>query len=167
MLRRLLERLDAFAAEHPEARVAEILAYARAADGERSRELRSRRSRGAGRGFVQMFSVEAAQGREFDHVVVANVRPGAFPLWYAPEAFLFSPKLGMIPKENAGEAQAVAHGEVQLLHVSHEGHRSDTTSASGGRCTTRCARARESVLVTAWGTPTRGITAPELLEELR
>ena len=51
-------------------------------------------------------SVEAARGREFDHVVVANVRPGAFPRWYSPEAFLFSPRLGMIPKENVGDARA-------------------------------------------------------------
>ena len=114
-----------------------------------------------------MLSVEAARGREFEHVVVANVRPGAFPLWYSPEAFLFSPRLGMIPKENVGRRASGADGQVQLLHVSLQGGAA-VQRARAPSLQLRAARElRASVLVTASGTPTRGVSAPELLEELR
>ena len=166
LLRRLLDRLEEFAAEHPEARVAEILAYAQQRMESDLESCEAADPRGAGRGFVQMLSVEAAQGLEFDHVVVGNVRPGSFPLWYAPEAFLFSPKLGMIPKENAGEAQAA-----RTAKFSYYIFRTKATQRYNERerraLHYAIRRARESVLVTASGTPTRGITAPELLEELR
>jgi superfamily I DNA/RNA helicase len=115
---------------------------------------------------VQMLSVEAAMGREFDRVIVANVKPGAFPLWYVPEAFMFSPTRGMIPKENAGEAQAA-----RTAKFSYYMYRTKAMQRYNERerrvLHYAMRRAREYVLVTASGTPTRGITAPELLEELR
>lgn len=166
LLRRLLDRLAEFAAEHAEAAVAEILAYAQQRMESDLESCEAADPRGVGRGFVQMLSVEAAQGLEFDHVVVGNVRPGSFPLWYAPEAFLFSPRLGMIPKENAGEAQAS-----RTAKFSYYVFRTKATQRYNERerraLHYAMRRARQSVLVTAWGTPTRGITAPELLEELR
>ncbi|HEY1883498.1 MAG TPA: 3'-5' exonuclease [Candidatus Cybelea sp.] len=166
LLQRLLERLREFTAEHPEARVAEILAYAQQRMESDLESCEAADPRGAGRGFVQMLSVEAAQGLEFDHVVVGNVRPGSFPLWYAPEAFLFSPRLGMIPKENAGEAQASRTAKfTYYMFRTKAVQRYNERERRALHYAMR--RARQSALVTAWGTPTRGITAPELLEELR
>jgi superfamily I DNA/RNA helicase len=166
LLRRLLERLEAFASEHPQAGIAEILSYAEQRMESDLESCEASNPLGRERGFVQMLSVEAAQGLEFDHVVVANVRPGSFPLWYAPEAFLFSPKLGMIPKENAGEAHASRTAKFSYyVFRTKAGRRYNERERRALHYAMR--RARQSVLVTAWGTPTRGITAPELLEELR
>lgn len=166
LLQRLLKRLREFAAEHPGARVAEILAYAQQRMESDLESCEAADPRGAGRGFVQMLSVEAAQGLEFEHVVVGNVRPGSFPLWYAPEAFLFSPRLGMIPKENVGEAQASRTAKFSYYMFRTKAmQRYNERERRALHYAMR--RARRSALVTAWGTPTRGITAPELLEELR
>jgi superfamily I DNA/RNA helicase len=117
-------------------------------------------------GFVQMLSIDAARGREFDRAIVANVHPGAFPLWYSPEAFLFSPRLGMIPKENVGDAHAsrtakFSYYMVRTKAAKHYYERERRAFAYA------MSRARESVLVTASGRPTRGVTVPEFLEELR
>lgn len=113
-----------------------------------------------------MMSVEAARGREFDRVIIANVRPGAFPVWYAPDRFLFSPKFGMIPKENVGDARASRTAKfTYYVHAVKANLKYNERERRVFNYALR--RARESVLVTAWGTPTRGKTAPELLEELR
>ena len=37
-----------------------------------------------GEGFVHLSSIDAARGRGFDLVFVANVKAGAFPRWYVP-----------------------------------------------------------------------------------
>ncbi|MFY9719403.1 MAG: 3'-5' exonuclease, partial [Candidatus Cybelea sp.] len=168
VLQRLLERLGAFVREQPDAGVAEVLEYAeqRMESDLESCEASFGKDDTRGGKFVQMLSVEAARGRQFDRVVVANVKPGAFPLWYVPEAFLFSPTLGMVPKENAGEAQASRTAKftyymfrTKAMQRYNERERRVLHYAMR--------RGREHVLVTASGTPTRGITAPELLEELR
>jgi superfamily I DNA/RNA helicase len=162
VLRRLLERLNAYAAERGEVTTGEVLEYAQ----QRMDSDLESCEQTSGNGFVQMISVEAAQGRAFDRAVVANVRPGAFPLWYAPEAFLFSPRLGMIPKENSGDAQASRTAKFSYyMFRSKAPQRYNERERRALNYAMR--RARESVLVTAWGTPTRGVTAPELLEELR
>jgi DNA helicase II / ATP-dependent DNA helicase PcrA len=172
VLRRLLDRLDAFLAQNPSAGVADVLAYAE----QRMESDLEPPSFDSGQddtgrahddaGFVQLRSVEAARGREFDHVIVADVRPGAFPRWYSPDAFLFSPRLGMIPKENAGDARAA-----RTAKFSYYMFRSKATQHYYERerraFEYALRRARKSVLVTASGPPTRGITAPEFLEELR
>ncbi len=118
------------------------------------------------RGFVHLLSVEAARGREFERVVLASVRPGSFPRWYSPDAFLFSPRLGMIPKENAGSSRASRTGKFTYYMFAskaaqHYYARERRAFAYAMR------RARNELLVTAAGTPTRGTTAPEFLEELR
>lgn len=174
VLQRLLHRLRGFLLEKPDAGIAEVLEHAQqrmesdletcesvtlsfgSAQGENTGNAR----------FVQMMSVEAAQGREFEHAIVANVRPGAFPLWYAPDAFLFSPKLGMIPKENAGDARAARTAKFSYyIFRTKSQQRYNDRERRVLHYALR--RARRSVLVTSWGTPTRGVTAPELLEELR
>jgi len=163
ILRRLLERLTDFAIDRPDATLGDVLEYAQ----ERmSNDLGASVPPEHCEGFVQMLSVDAAQGREFDRVVVANVRPGAFPRWYAPEAFLFSPRYGMIPKENSGDARASRTAKYTFYIFRMK-------SAQGYNDRERRAfeyalsRARKNVLVTASGPSTRGITAPEFLEELR
>jgi superfamily I DNA/RNA helicase len=163
ILRRLLNRLSAFAARKEGATIADVLEYA---EQRVESELETCEPDDHAMGFVQMLSIDAARGREFDHATVANVRPGAFPLWYVPEAFLFSPRLGMIPKENAGDAHASRTAKFSYYMVrtraakhyyQRERHAFDYALS----------RARKSVLVTASGTPTRGVSAPEFLEELR
>lgn len=165
-LRRLLDRLTEFLAQRPEASLVDILDYAESRAESDLETCVAPPVEGDGDGFVQMMSVDAAQGREFERVAIANVRPGAFPLWYAPEAFLFSPRLGMIPKENAGEAKAA-----RTAKFSYYMFRTKAAQRYNDRERRALAyamrRARTSVLVTAWGTPTRGLTAPELLQELR
>ncbi len=164
VLKRLLERLTDFVGDRPEATLGDVLEYAQ----ERmTNDLEGSVPPGAQcEGFVQMLSVEAAQGREFDRVVVASVRPGAFPRWYAPDAFLFSPRYGMIPKENSGDARASRTAKYTFYTFRMK-------SAQGYNDRERRAfeyalsRARKKVLVTAAGPSTRGITAPEFLEELR
>ncbi len=162
-LRRLLERLNAFVAQKAGATLADVLEYAQRRI---ESDLETCEADDANEGFVQMLSVEAARGREFDHVVVANVRPGAFPRWYSPDAFLFSPRLGMIPKENVGEARAS-----RTVKFSYYMFRSKARQQYYDRerraFVYGLLRAGKSVLVTASGTPTRGMTAPEFLEELR
>jgi superfamily I DNA/RNA helicase len=162
-LQRLLDRLDEHATRNPQATLGDILAYA---EQRIFTELESCVAPPAAEGFVQMLSVEAARGREFDHVVVANVRPGAFPRWYSPEAFLFSPRLGMIPKENVGEARAS-----RTAKFSYYSHRAKAPQRYFERerraFVYALRRARKSVLVTAGSAPTRGRAAPEFLEELR
>ena len=58
---------------------------------------------------VRILSIDAARGRDFDHIVVPNIRAGAFPRYYVPDAFLYSPSLGMIAKENVGVETDTGH----------------------------------------------------------
>jgi superfamily I DNA/RNA helicase len=119
-----------------------------------------------GDGFVRLSSIDAVRGHEFDRVVIADVRAGAFPCWYAPDAFLYSPKLGMIPKENTGDAQAPR--TAKYLYYLYRTGMHDTYYARERRAFEYALhRGRETVLVTASGPPTRGVKAPEFLEELR
>jgi superfamily I DNA/RNA helicase len=163
VLRRLLRRLGAYAAERYGTQLADILTYA---EQRLESDLESCENLDDGAGFVQLLNVEAAQGRQFERVIIANVRPGAFPLWYAPEAFLFSPKLGMIPKENVGEARASRTAKFSYYMFANKApqHYNERERRA---LRYAMARATNTLLVTSWGTPTRGITAPELLEELR
>jgi superfamily I DNA/RNA helicase len=165
VLRRLLARLNEFLAQNPGATIGDLLEYAEQRR-ESDLETCDLGPQGDDRGFVQMLSIEAARGREFEHVVVANVRPGAFPLWYSPEAFLFSPRLGMIPKDNVGEAHAARTAKFSYYVVRAKSvQRYNERERNAFRYA--LLRARASVLITASGTRTSGRTAPEFLEELR
>lgn len=162
-LRRLLDGLNQRVAETPGASIGEILAYAqRRLDSDVDAWILD----GPHDGCVAMRSIEAARGCEFRRVVVADVRPGAFPRWYSPEAFLFSPRLGMIPKECAGAARAAR--TAKFTYYTYRSKASQRYFDRERRALTYAiARASESALLTASGTPTRGITAPEFLNELR
>lgn len=117
-------------------------------------------------GFVRLISVEAAAGLEFDHVVIPRARPGNFPRWYAPDAFLFSPRHGMIPKENAGGTQAAR--TAKFTHYMHRARARDGYNArERAAFAYAMRRARASLTISAAGVPTGGRSAPEFLEELR
>jgi superfamily I DNA/RNA helicase len=163
VLQRLLARLNEFIARDENVSIADVLRYA---EQRMESDLETCDDGDGNGGFVSLLSVEAARGRQFERIIVANVKPGAFPLWYSPESFLFSPRLGMIPKENAGEARSARTAKfsyytfrAKLVQRYNEKERRAFKYA--------LRRAREIALVTASGMPTRGITAPEFLEELR
>jgi len=162
-LRRLLAGLEDFLEQPAESALPDALAYAqqRIESGVCAFVTMPEET-----GFVTLASIEAAQGREFDCVVVADVHPGAFPLWYVPEAFLFSRRYGMIPKDNVGEARASRTAKFtyymyRAKAAQHYYARERATFDYALR------RARKKLLVSASGAPTRGLTAPEFLEELR
>ena len=162
VLRRLLDRLNAFLAQNPAATIAGILEYGRQRMESDLETCRLDESEG----FVHLLSAEATRGREFEHVVVANVRPGGFPRWYAPDAFLFSPRYGMIPKDNVGDARAT-----RTAKFSYYVFRSKASQQYYDRerraFRYAVSRARSNVLVTAGSRPIRSNAAPEFLEELR
>ncbi len=162
VLERLLARCRAFLATTPDATTADVLEYA-----QRRMESDLETCEDAPNGaFVRLTSLEAAHGLEFDHAVVASVRPGAFPLWYAPDAFMFSPRIGMVPKENAGGARASRTAKF-TYYVFATKARERYNAQERRAFAYALRRALKSVLVTASGAPTRGRTAPEFLEELR
>lgn len=115
---------------------------------------------------VVLGSVEAVKGRSFAHVFVPNLRAGAFPAYYSPDAFLFSPKEGVIPKDNVGDAATTR--TAKFTWYSHRAKLKEQYAQEDRRAL-YCAitRARESVTLTAFGRPTRGIGAPEFLAELQ
>ena len=114
---------------------------------------------------VSLLSVEAARGRTFDCVFLVDARAGAFPRYYVPDAFLFTPTLGMIPKDNVGDARAARTAKftwaLQKLRA-RERYIEEERRAFACAAT----RARRSLYVGASGRITRGETAPELETEL-
>lgn len=162
LLHRLLDRLTSYADAHPRATLGDVLAYARA----RSLSDLESCEGDAGPGFVQIRSVEASRGRSFEVVIIADARAGSFPRWYVPDAFLFSPKYGMIPKENAGDARSSR--TAKFTYYMFKQKISDAYNAQERRAFNYAMqRARREVIVSAAGKPTRGITAPEFLAELQ
>jgi superfamily I DNA/RNA helicase len=162
VLHRLLVRLNAFLDEHPDATLGDVLAYAeqRASTTLESCEITEPD------GFVSLLSIEAARGREFDYVAVAGAGAGTFPCWYAPDAFLFSPRLGMVPKENVGECRASRTAKF-TYYVARTKAREGYNERERRAFVYALRRARLGAVVTASGGVTRGTTAPEFLEELR
>jgi superfamily I DNA/RNA helicase len=162
VLTRLLARLNAYIAEHPGVTLGDVLDYA---ESRASAELETCEAYD-GEGFVRLCSVEASRGREFDFVAVAGAGAGTFPRWYSPDAFLFSPRVGMVPKENAGEGRASRTAKFSF-YVHRTKARENFNAHERRAFIYAMRRARLGVLVTASGRPTRGATAPEFLEELR
>ena len=116
---------------------------------------------------VLVLDVEAAKGREFDHVFVVGAQAGCFPQYYVPDAFLFTPKRGIIPKENVGD-NARAARTAKFTYISYALRLRDRFIEQERRAFYCAAtRAREKLYVSASGRVTRGFGAPELLEELK
>ena len=162
LLARLLARLNDYANAHPGAALGDILAYAQA----RSQSTLESCEAASDTRFVQLLSIDAAQGRSFDFVAIPDARAGSFPRWYVPDSFLFSPKLGMIPKDNVGDARASRTAKFSF-YVFKTKARDSYNEEERRAFVYALRRARKGALVSASGKATRGTTAPEFLEELR
>jgi superfamily I DNA/RNA helicase len=163
LIARLIAEIDAFAAREPLGSLDDFLAWAeRVADAEADLLSLSLRDAGA----VRVLDVEAAKGEEFDAVFVVDVRAGAWPRYYVPDAFLFTPTYGMIPKENVGDAYAAR--TAKFTYVLFRAKLREKYNAEERRAFYCAAsRARARLYVSASGRATRGVSAPEILEELR
>ena len=117
-------------------------------------------------GAVRLLNIDASRGREFDHVILPNARAGSFPRWYVPDAFMYSPSLGMIAKENAGDALASRTAKF-TYYMWHMKIRERFNAQERNAFVFGLRRAKKSALVTASGRTTKGITAPEFLHELQ
>ena len=161
-LRRFLRRVDLYAQSHPTANLKAFLAYSELRSASESEACEADDSPKT----VRLLSVEAAMGKSFEQVVIANVRAGSFPRFYAPDAFLFSPSLGMIAKENVGDARAS-----RTAKFSYYMFRTKTREAYNREERRIFAyalrRARRGVTVTASERSTKGISTPEFLSELQ
>ena len=161
-LLRVYDRLVRFTQTHPYASLGEFLDYAQARM-EHDFEAWEMSERS---GAVRMLSIDAARGREFDHIVIPRARAGSFPRWYAPDAFLYSPSLGMIAKENVGDARAAR--TAKFTYYMYRTKAREAYNREERRAFVYAMRrAKKSLLVTACERATRGITAPEFLAELQ
>ena len=162
VLQRLLRRLVSAARANPQATLGDLLTGAQ----ERSEsELESAYDEIAP-GLVPLLNIDAARGKSFEIAIVPDARAGSFPRWYVPDSFIWSPKLGMIPKDNAGDARAAR--TAKFSYYMHRAKVRDAYNAEERRAFIYALRrARARVYVTAYDRATRGLTAPEFYEELR
>jgi superfamily I DNA/RNA helicase len=163
LVARLLDEIDAFAAREPLATLEDFLAYAeRIASAEADLLVTRPRDPDA----VRVLDVEAAKGETFDAVFVVGVRAGSWPRYYVPDAFLFTPTLGMIPKENVGDADAAR--TAKFTYALYRAKLRDKYVAEERRALS-CAvsRARRTLSISASGRATKGVAAPEILTELQ
>jgi len=111
-------------------------------------------------------SIDRIGPRRFDHVFVVDARAGSFPPYYVPDAFLFSPLHGMVPKDAAGDAPAAR--TAKFTWYAHKAKLKDTYAREHRRLLALAmSRADISVTVSASGRATRGVGAPELAAELQ
>ena len=68
-----------------------------------------------------------------------------FRRYYVPDAFLFSPNYGMIPKENVGDARAARTAKFTYVHAPLRSCARRSTPRSGGHFACAATRARSSV----------------------
>jgi superfamily I DNA/RNA helicase len=161
LIARLIALIGAWAARHPFAGLAGALAYCeRLAAGERGPTLVDLRDDA-----VAVASVEEISARRFDHVFVVDARAGAFPPYYVPDAFLFSPTYGMVPKDSAGDAVAARTAKF-TWYEHHVKPRAAYVREQRRVFAAALGRADLSVTISAGGRPTRGIAAPELATEV-
>jgi len=112
-----------------------------------------------------VLDVEAAKGSTFDAVFAVDVRAGAWPRYYTPDAFVFMPSAGMIPKENVGDARAAR--TAKFTYALHAYKLREKYAAEDRRALyTAMSRAKTHLSLSASGRPTRGLGTPEFLEEL-
>ena len=159
----LLERIERFAVRRPDDALLDAVLYCeRIAESETPLSVP-----GTGRaGFVTLAAIDAVKTRRFAHVFILDARAGAFPPYYVPDAFLFSPQFGMIPKDNVGEASAAR--TAKFTWYLHQAKLRDAYAREDRR-RLACAmvRADETVTVSTSGRPTRAVAAPEFLVELQ
>lgn len=161
LLQQLLDRLGAYAEAHPEASLGDILEYARL----RAQSDLEGCEGWSGEGFVKILSIDAVRGRSFAFVAVPDARAGSFPRWYVPDSFLFSPKYGMVPKENVGDARAARTAKF-TYYIETEKTRDRYNAEERRAFIYALRRSTREVVVSAYGKATLGKTAPEFLAEL-
>jgi superfamily I DNA/RNA helicase len=114
---------------------------------------------------VVVAAIEHIKHRRFSHVFVVDVRAGSFPPYYVPDAFLFSPTHGMIPKDNVGDAQTAR--TAKFTWYQFQAKLRETYGREDRRAlAVAMQRADESVTISASGKATRAVAAPEFVSEL-
>lgn len=162
ILSRLYDSICAFAATHSPANLGDFL---RAAEARGASDFEPAESKHA-QGMVRLMSIDAAYGESIDHVVLPGARAGAFPLWYVPDSFLYSPSLGMIAKENVGEAKTSR--TAKFSYYMYRAKTRELYNREERRAFVYAMRrARRTLLVTACERATKGLSAPEFLSELQ
>jgi superfamily I DNA/RNA helicase len=114
---------------------------------------------------VSLCSVDGAKGRSFAHVFAVDLRAGAFPRYYVPDAFLYTPHYGVVPKENVGDAKAARTAKITYV-LYKIAARENYNKQERRALFTAASRAREHLTLSASGRATRGVSAPEFYEEL-
>jgi len=161
-LQRLYDRAVRFAREHPEGSLGGFLSYAE----ERMESELESCEIAQPADVVRLLSLDSARGHEFDHVVIPRARAGAFPRWYVPDTFMYSPSLGMVAKENVGDARASRTAKF-TYYMFRTKAREAYNREERRAFVYALRRARRTALVTACERPTRGVAAPEFLQELQ
>jgi superfamily I DNA/RNA helicase len=159
---RLLATIDAYALRHPLATLADFLEHAqRMASGEGDLLTIDPHDARA----VVVCDVESLAGASFARVFIVDVKAGAWPRYYVPDAFLFSPKYGMIPKDNVGDADAARTAKFTWAsaRLKYRTHYNDEDRRALYLAATR---AESGLCITASGRATSGKNTPELLTEL-
>jgi DNA helicase-2/ATP-dependent DNA helicase PcrA len=159
----LLALIDRYERRHPGAALDDALEMlARIAVAERGPLVHA----AAERTGVFVGSIDRIGPRRFDHVFIVDARAGSFPPYYVPDAFLFSPAQGMVPKDAAGDAPAGR--TAKFTWYSHHAKLNAAYAREHRRLLALAMlRADVSVTVTASGRATRGIGAPEFAAELQ
>jgi DNA helicase-2/ATP-dependent DNA helicase PcrA len=158
---RVLELIAVYAERHPFDDLAGALSYCeRLAAAESGPEVVDEREDA-----VAVAAVDRVLARRFDHVFVVDARAGSFPAYYVPDAFLFSPTYGMVPKEGAGAEHAAR--TAKFTWYEHQAKpRSLYVKEQRRLFAAALGRADVTATVSASGRPTRGIAAPEFAAEI-
>ena len=162
LIARLIETIETFAAADPLATLEDFLLVAehtaRAETDLLSIDLRDTHA-------VRVTDPESVKGESFEIVFVVDARAGAWPRYYVPDAFLFAPGRGMIPKDNVGDARAARTAKFTYLWTQLK-FRAKYNAEERRAFYVAATRARSRLYVSASGRPTRGVAASEILAEL-
>ena len=158
----VLVMIDRYAERHPGGSLEDALVMLeRVAPAERGPSVAA----GDGDG-VFVGAIDCIGPRRFDHVFVVDVRAGSFPPYYVPDAFVFSPRYGMVPKDAAGDAPAAR--TAKFTWYAHQTRLKDSYAREHRRLLALAlSRADRTVTVSAGGKATRGVGAPEFVSELQ
>jgi DNA helicase-2/ATP-dependent DNA helicase PcrA len=167
LIARLLDEIERFAARRPLATLDDFLAAVEEVSAAESDLLAIAPQPGNHGGCVRLLDVETAKGREFNHLFIIGASAGSFPRYYVPDGFMYSPSLGIAPKENVGD-DARAARTAKFSYVFYKLKVRDKYNAQERRAFACAAtRARVRLYVSAAGRATRGVAAPEILAELQ
>ena len=157
----VLALIDRYARRHPGGSLEDaLLTLERIAAAERGPVVHSVN------GGVFTGAIERIGPRRFEHVFVVDARAGSFPPYYVPDAFLFSPSSGMVPKDAAGDAPAAR--TAKFTWYSHQTKLNAAYAREHRRMMALALlRADGTATVSASGRATRGVGAPEFVAELQ